>query len=78
MTAQAYAEIGAKLDEENYEWLLREHPEVAVALERQVKQGIDVETLRLYLTRHLGEHRQGMIQRCVGAARWLDGVRSQT
>ncbi len=68
-----YAEIGATLDEENYEWLLREHPTVAVAVEREVKKGIDIEALRRYLTHHLGEHRQGMIQRCVGAARWLKG-----
>lgn len=72
-TQTTFEHIGAQLDEEAYSWLLREHPDVAVALERQVKQGIDVETLRLYLTRHLGEHRQGMIQRCVGAARWLKG-----
>lgn len=68
---RTYAKLGARLDEDSYEWLLREHPDIAVAVEHEVAAGVDVESLRRYLTHHLGESRQGMINRCVGAARWL-------
>jgi hypothetical protein len=68
---RTYSRLGAKLDEDSYEWLLREHPEIAVAVEHEVAAGVDVESLRRFLLQHLGESRQGMINRCIGAARWL-------
>lgn len=70
---RVYTRLGAKLDESSYEWLLREHPEIAVAVEHEVASGVDVDSLRRYLTQHLGESRQGMINRCIGAARHLMG-----
>lgn len=72
-----YSKLGATLDEDSYEWLLREHPEIAVAVEHEVlAAGVDVEALRRYLIQHLGDNRQGMINRCIGAARHLMGDRS--
>lgn len=75
MSTRTFTKLGAKLDEESYEWLLREHAEIAVALENEIltNPDIDLDALRRWLTQHLGEHRQGMIQRCIGAARHLQG-----
>lgn len=70
---RTYTKLGATLDEDSYDWLLREHPEIAVAVESEVLAGVDVEALRRYLTQHLGDNRQGMINRCIGAARHLMG-----
>jgi hypothetical protein len=73
MTKHTFTKLGRELDYQAYQWVLDEYPTVAEAIETEVLAGASVEDVRRFLVAHVGEHRQGFIQRCVGAARWLQG-----
>jgi hypothetical protein len=63
--------LGATLDEAAFEWLVDEYPQLATALETEVRAGATPDDVRRFMTAHVGEHRVALIARCVSAARWL-------
>jgi hypothetical protein len=68
---QPFAHLSRTLDEDNYNWLVNENPRLAEALETEVLAGAEPDEIGRHMTRYIGEHRQGLIARCVSAARWL-------
>jgi len=70
-----FTKLGNVLDGDNYEWLLSENPVVAEVIETEVLAGATPEDIRRYMLAQIGDHRTAYINRCVSAARWLEGRR---
>lgn len=54
-----------------------ENEEIAAALEAEVAAGAEPEQIGRYIARQVGEHRIGIIRRCVSAATWLKTQREK-
>lgn len=65
--------LGAALDKQDYQYLLNDpdSAEVLAVLEDEVRAGAEPEAIGLYIAHRIGEHRVGTINRCIGAARYL-------
>ena len=61
--------LGQVLDAESYEWLTANHPDLADAVEAEVKAGSQPDTIRRFVLKHTGG-RFEISYRCEAAARY--------
>lgn len=67
------AKLGAALDEDSHNFLLREHPEIAKVVEDEVKEGATPDEIGNFVLAHIGPDRMPFVRRCVSAARHVQG-----
>jgi hypothetical protein len=66
-----YLELDSVLDEESFDYLTREYPALAVAVQKSVAKNISPEDIKRRVLEKLGLHREPLAQRCELAARHL-------
>lgn len=79
MSKPAFDRLGAALDKQDYQYLLNDPDsvEVLAVLEDEVRAGAEPEAIGRYIANRIGDHRVGTINRCIGAARWLQAKRTE-
>lgn len=65
------AELGHELDRESADWLQENLPRIFDSIELAVIRGEAPETIRAYVMRQAGGHREALAQRCEATARYL-------
>lgn len=65
-------ELARALDASSYEWLVSNHPAIAEALEKEVRNGAEPGQIRRAVLSHT--QRLELALRCEQAARWLVGA----
>lgn len=69
--SKTFPRLGAILDHQDYEYLLGENEELVAILEAEVVAGAEPEAIGRYVANRIGDHRVGTINRCIGAARYV-------
>lgn len=69
--SDAFAELDVALDEESWEWLDLEHPEVATKVKKLVANGVSPSEVKTRVLKRIGSHRLKFAARCENAARYL-------
>ncbi len=70
-------ELGVALDKDNWEWLQGDNLEIATLVEESVIAGASPEEVKNTVRRHIGPERNGMLYRCVSAARYVQHRQTQ-
>lgn len=66
-----FGELAHELDREAYEWLAKNHPLIADAVQRLVEQRATPDQVRSFVLRHRGATRGDFARTCESAARFL-------
>lgn len=77
MTTKTLDRLGAVLDKADYEWLMSDNEDLALEVEQQVIAGVEPEVIGRYVAKRIGDHRVGTINRCIGAARYLQSQQAK-
>lgn len=72
----ALTRLGSVLDREAWEWLQMNCQPVADAVEAEVNAGATAEQIGTFMVQHIGPDRSALVARCVGAARYLERVKT--
>lgn len=67
-----YLELDSVLEEESWDYLSREYPPLAIAVQRAVEKSISPDAIKMRVMEKLGAHREPLAQRCELAARYLE------
>ncbi len=68
---KAGAALSAALDRDSYEWLAVNRPDIAMAIDTELRNGMGPEEIRFVVQRHVGADREGLALRCEQAARHM-------
>jgi hypothetical protein len=63
--------LAAALDRMSYEYLSTNAPDLIVAINQELQNGIDPKGIRFIVQRHVGPDREGLALRCEQAARYM-------
>jgi hypothetical protein len=72
--AQPGTALAVALDKISYEYLATNAPDLVVAIEQELRAGVQPEGVRFAVQRHVGPDREGLALRCEQAARYIAGV----
>lgn len=72
-----YLELDSVLDEESFDYLTREYPALAVAVQKSVAKNISPEDIKRRVLEKLGLHREPLAIRCELSARYLYSVQAR-
>lgn len=67
--------LGRALNEDSYDFLLREYPQVLAAIEEEVRKGNSPEVIGDFVMTQIGPDRMAFVRRCVSAAKHLEQVK---
>jgi hypothetical protein len=59
------------LDRMSYEYLSTNAPDLIVAIDQELREGIDPAGIRFRVQRHVGSDRENLARRCEQAARYM-------
>ncbi len=63
--------LAAALDRDSYEWLVVNRPDIVMAIDTELRNGMEPEGIRFIVQRHVGADREGLALRCEQAARHI-------
>lgn len=69
--------LAAALDRDSYEWLAVNRPDIAMAIDTELRNGMEPEGIRFVVQRHVGADREGLALRCEQAARHIAKGRAE-
>lgn len=73
-----FTDLDLALDEESWDWLNLEHPEIATKVKAAVANGASPEEVKNRVLKRAGTHRVKFAARCENAARYLRHVAART
>lgn len=72
MAKPSFPKLRAAFDKQSLLYLEEVEPDIADALREEVANGADPDSIRRFVVATVGQGRTAIVDRCVGAARYLE------
>jgi len=70
-----FPKLGSALGRSDYQWMLNDDEEVALALAEEIAAGGDPDEIARYVANQIGDTREGRVNRIRSAAHYLHGLK---